>query len=122
LARATLEAIALQVDDLLRAMAEDLGQPVARMRVDGGAAANDFLMQLQADVAAVSVQRPNELESTARGAAMLAGVGAGLFASGRDAAKMVKIERTFEVTMEETERRHRRVAWQDAVRRARSIP
>jgi len=122
LARATLDAIALQVDDLLRAMAEDLGQPVARMRVDGGAAANDFLMQLQADFAAVSVQRPNELESTARGAAMLAGVGAGLFASGRDAAKMVKIERTFEVTMEETERRHRRAAWQDAVRRARSIP
>lgn len=122
LARATLDAVAFQVDDLLRAMTDDLGRPVTRMRVDGGAAANDFLMKLQADIARVSVDRPNELESTARGAAMLAGVGAGLFASGREAAKMVKIERTFEVTMEEPERRQKRAAWEDAVRRARSIP
>lgn len=120
LARATLDAIALQVNDLLRAMAEDLGRPVVRMRVDGGAAANDLLMQLQADISNASVERPNELESTARGAAMLAGVGAGIFASGREAAKMVRIERTFEVTMDEAERSRRLVAWQDAVRRARS--
>lgn len=132
LARATLEAIALQVDDLVQSMAEDLrgaagegwgGSPssVVRMRVDGGAAANDLLMQLQADVSNLLVERPNELESTARGAAMLAGVGVGLFANGEDAAKMVKIERAFEVTMEATERRLRREAWQVAVRRARSI-
>ncbi|HET9929251.1 MAG TPA: glycerol kinase GlpK [Polyangiaceae bacterium] len=120
LARATLEAIAFQVDDLLRALAEDLGHPVAVLRVDGGAAANDLLMQLQADLAGVSVERPNELESTARGAAMLAGVGAGIFANGRDAAKMVKIDRHFEVRMEASERQRRLVAWQDAVRRARS--
>lgn len=121
LARATLEAIVMQVDDLLQAMSEDLGQPVARMRVDGGAAANDFLMELQANASGVSVERPNELESTARGAAMLAGIGAGLFANGPEAGKMVEIERTFEVTMEETERRRLRAAWQEAVRRARSI-
>jgi glycerol kinase len=121
LARATLDAIAMQVDDLLVAMAEDLGRPVVRMRVDGGAAANDLLMQLQADVSKASVERPNELESTARGAAMLAGIGAGLFASGGEAAKMVKIERAFEVTMEEAERRLRREAWQEAIRRARSL-
>lgn len=120
IARATLEAIAMQVDDLLQAMAQDLGQPVVRMRVDGGAAANDLLMQLQADISKASVERPNELESTARGAAMLAGIGAGLFASGHEAAKMVRIERAFEVTMTEAERRLRREAWQDAVRRARS--
>jgi glycerol kinase len=120
LARATLEAIAHEVDDVLRAMAEDLGRPVARLRVDGGAAANDLLMQLQSDVARVSVERPNELESTARGAAMLAGVGAGLFADGAEAAKLLKIERTFEVRMDEAERRRRQGAWQDAVRRARS--
>ncbi|MFZ5893233.1 MAG: glycerol kinase GlpK [Myxococcota bacterium] len=120
LARATLEAIAFQVDDLLRALVEDLGRSVGVLRVDGGAAANDLLMQLQADLAQVPVERPNELESTARGAAMLAGVGAGLFASGRDAAKMVKIERSFEVRMEAEERHRRLAAWQDAVRRARS--
>lgn len=121
IARATLDAIALQVDDLLQATAEDLGRRTLRMRVDGGAAANDLLMQLQADLSNLSVERPNELESTARGAAMLAGVGAGLFGSGREAAKMVKIERAFEVTMEESERRRRREAWQFAVRRARSF-
>jgi glycerol kinase len=77
-------------------------------------------LQLQADLSRASVERPNELESTARGAAMLAGVGAGLFPNGREAAKMVRMERVFEVKMDETERRERRLAWQDAIRRARS--
>ena len=122
LARATLEAIAFEVDDVLRAMAEDLGRPISRLRVDGGAAANDLLMQIQSDLARVSVERPNELESTARGAAMLAGVGAGLFQRGAEAARMLKIDRVFEVRMEEAERGRRLTAWQDAVRRARSSP
>ncbi len=122
LARATLEAIAFQVQEVLQAMTDDLGAPVSQLRVDGGAAANDLLMQFQADISRVSVQRPDELESTARGAAMLAGVGAGLFPSGPAAAKMLKIERTFEVRMEEAERRGRLHAWSDAVRRARSTP
>jgi glycerol kinase len=121
-ARATLEAIAFQVRDVLFAMAEDLGAPLSVLRVDGGAAANDFLMEFQADIADVSVHRPSELESTARGAAMLAGVGAGVFEDGAAAAKMLKIERTFEVRMEGTERRDRLQAWSDAVRRARSTP
>lgn len=120
LARATLEAIALQVGDVLQAMADDLGSPLTKLRVDGGAAANNLLMQFQADISRVSVERPDELESTARGAAMLAGVGAGLFPNGAAAAKMLKIERTFEVRMEEAERRGRLHAWSDAVRRARS--
>jgi glycerol kinase len=77
LARATLEGVAFQVADLLRCMRDDLGQPLKRMRVDGGAAANDLLMQFQADVAAIGIERPRELESTARGAAMLAGGGRG---------------------------------------------
>ncbi len=120
LARATLEAIAFQIRDVLHAMAEDLGRPVRRLRVDGGAAANDLLLQLQADLANISVERPNELESTARGAAMLAGVGVGLFQSGRDAAKMVRIQKTFEARMDEAERSRRLDDWQGAVRRARS--
>jgi glycerol kinase len=119
IARATLEAIALQVHDLLAAMAEDLGQPISRMRVDGGAAANDFLIQLQSDFSAVTVERPAELESTARGAAMLAGVGAGLFQSGEDAAKMVRIEKLFSPTMPEQDRHSLLEQWRRAVRRAR---
>jgi glycerol kinase len=90
------------------------------MRADGGAAANDLLLELQADLAGVSVERPNELESTARGAAMLAGVGTGLYRDGREAARMVKLNGTFEVRMDGPERAKRARAWQTAVRRARS--
>jgi glycerol kinase len=120
LARAALEAIAFEVGDVLQAMAEDLGAPIRKMRADGGAAANDLLLELQADLSGVSVERPNELESTARGAAMLAGVGVGLYRDGREAARMVKLNGTFEVRMDGLERGRRARAWQDAVRRARS--
>ncbi len=118
IARATLEAIALQVNDLLDAMRDDFaagaaadgGAPapsptlaagadpgqgdgrlaVRRLYADGGAAKNDLLMQLQADLSRVVVQRPVDLESTARGAALLAGVGAGLFATPREALGLVE--------------------------------
>ncbi|MCC6897886.1 MAG: glycerol kinase GlpK [Polyangiaceae bacterium] len=120
LARATLEGIAFSVNDLLGAMAGDLGQPLARMRVDGGAAANDLLMQLQSDVGKLVVERPSELESTARGAAMLAGLGAGLFRDRAEASRMISVERRFEPTMAEAERAERLARWRDAVRRARS--
>ena len=119
LARATLEAIAYQVVDLIYAMAEDQGGPMTRLRVDGGAAANDLLMQMQADFAGLTVERPTDLESTARGAAMLAGVGAGLFRDGGDAARMFKVQGEFHVTMAASERDRRLGAWRDAVRRAR---
>ncbi|MFC1641114.1 glycerol kinase GlpK [Myxococcota bacterium] len=120
LARATLEAIALQVDDLVSSMAQDLGRPCNRMRVDGGAAANDLLMELQSDFSALTVERPIELESTARGAAMLAGIGAGLFANDHQAANLLKIERVFCPAMGETERLGHQSRWQAAVRRASS--
>jgi glycerol kinase len=120
LARATLEGIALQVYDLLQAMSDDLGRPVSRMRVDGGAAANDLLMKLQSDLAAVTVERPVELESTARGAAMLAGVGAGLLQFGPGLSDVVKMERTFHPEMSASNREAVLGGWRDAVRRARS--
>jgi glycerol kinase len=122
LARATLEGIALEVRDLLGAMAEDLGKPLGKMRVDGGAAANDLLIQFQADVAEVAIERPAELESTARGAAMLAGVGAGLFRTLAEAAGMSKADRSFRVEMSPEERAAHRRRWSDAVGRARSAP
>jgi len=120
LARAALEAIALQVNDLLLAMAQDLGAPIRRLRVDGGAAGNDLLMQLQGDFSALSVERPAELESTARGAALLAGLGAGLYRSREEAAQTNRVERTFVAEMGGSERESKLAAWRDAVRRARS--
>jgi glycerol kinase len=119
LARATLEGVALQVHDLLSAMADDLGQPLGKMRVDGGAAANDLLMQFQADVADVGIERPAELESTARGAAMLAGVGAGLFRTLAEAAGMSRVERSFKVEMSPDDRAAHRRRWAAAVARTR---
>jgi len=117
LARATLQGIAHQVDDLVRAMQRDCPHPLRRMRVDGGAAANDVLMQFQSDVSDLVVERPVELESTARGAAMLAGIGAGLFANGSEASQMTKIQEKFEPTMDAALRNLRLAAWNDAVRR-----
>jgi glycerol kinase len=119
LARATLEGIAFQVNDLLRAMTIDAKRPIRRLRVDGGAAANDLLMQFQTDIAQVPIDRPAELESTGRGAAMLAGVGAGLCTP--DAArKMLHITKTFEPTMTATERAKHASKWEDAVKRSRT--
>jgi glycerol kinase len=120
LARATLEAIALQVDDVLRAMQGDLEKPLGRLRVDGGAAANDLLMQLQSDFSAVSVERPTELESTARGAAMLAGVGVGLFRTPSEAGGMSRLDRTFSPGLGAEARKELRRGWEEAVGRARS--
>jgi len=119
LARATLEGIAFQVNDLLRAMTIDAKRPIRRLRVDGGAAANDLLMQFQTDIAQVPIDRPAELESTGRGAAMLAGVGAGLCTP--DAArKMLHVTKTFEPTMTATERAKHASKWEDAVKRSRT--
>ncbi|HKQ69899.1 MAG TPA: glycerol kinase GlpK [Polyangiaceae bacterium] len=122
LARATLEAIAHQVDDLVRAMADDLGAPVRRMRVDGGAAANDLLMEFQGNLSDLVIERPVELESTARGAAMLAGLGVSLFASPAQAANMAKASRVFQPAMPADERSRLRRGWAGAVERARSAP
>jgi glycerol kinase len=122
LARATLEGIAFQVGDLIRAMGEDLGAPIARLRVDGGAARNELLMQFQSDISGLTVERPAELETTARGAAMLAGIGARLFRSGEDAAHMFQIQDRFTPRMSADERGRHLVAWSNAVARARSVP
>jgi glycerol kinase len=122
LARAVLEGMALQVDDLLRAMASDAGQALTALRVDGGASKNDLLMQLQADLGPVRVDRPRDIESTSRGAAMLAGVGLGLLAYGNGAssvASMVESDVSFNPAAEHgwSEAIHTR--WHDAIRRCR---
>ncbi|HXN32662.1 MAG TPA: glycerol kinase GlpK [Polyangiaceae bacterium] len=120
IARATLEAIAFEVRDLLDAMVKDAGRPLLRLRVDGGAAENDLLMQFQSDVAGVVVERPTDIESTGRGAAMLAGIGAGLFGSLDDVATMTSVQAEFRPRMPEAERADHLRRWEDALRRAKT--
>jgi glycerol kinase len=122
LARAALEGIAFQVDDLIRAMADDLGRRIGRLRVDGGAARNELLMQFQADISDVTIERPAELESTARGAAMLAGVGVGLFATKEQAGRISEAARTFGPGLDPRARTELRASWLSAVARARAEP
>lgn len=119
LARATLEGIAFQVWDLLEAMTKDAGRNLTALKVDGGAAKNDLLAQFQADLAAVQVVRPVEVESTGRGAAMLAGVGAELTDLGA-AGRMVKLERTFEPALDAVSREAHVARWRGAVAQART--
>jgi glycerol kinase len=103
----------------MRAMTDDLGRAPGKLRVDGGAAANDLLMQYQSDLSAVSVERPVELESTARGAAMLAGIGAGIFKGTADAAGLNPVATKFLPSMNTEEREGRLSTWKLAVARSR---
>jgi glycerol kinase len=119
LARATLEGIAFEVRDLLDAMAKDAQRPLKVLRVDGGASANDLLMQFQADVADVTVERPADVESTGRGAAMLAGIGSGVLAGLDDAAASVEMASRFEPAMSSAERSAHLGRWAHAVKRTR---
>jgi glycerol kinase len=119
LARATLEGIAFQVWDLLDAMTMDAGRSLKALKVDGGAAKNDLLAQFQADIAQVTVVRPVEVESTGRGAAMLAGVGADL-TDLATATRMVKLDRTFEPSIDPHTRAEHLKRWRRAIEQARS--
>lgn len=119
LARATLEGIAFEVWDLLSAMTADAGRGLNRLKIDGGAAKNDLLAQFQADVAGAFVERPVEIESTGRGAAMLAGVGLGLVGFD-DAARMIAQDRTFSPAMPEQERAEHLARWRNAIARTRT--
>jgi len=118
--RAALEAIAYQSADLFNAMAADCGSRPPRMQVDGGASANGFLMQFQSDILGVPVIRPVVLETTALGAALLAGLAVGLYASKEEAAHMVKPDLTFHPAMSEYDRGLAMYGWHRAVERAKN--
>jgi glycerol kinase len=119
IARAALESIAYQSAELLEAMQKDSGQSLAELRVDGGAAANDLLMQFQADLLGVPVLRPKVLETTALGAAYLAGLTVNLWSSREELAKHWQLDRRFEPHMAREEARAKLERWREAVRRAR---
>ena len=119
LVRAALEAIAYQSRDVLEAMTRDAGVVVDALRVDGGATANDFLCQFQADVMGVSVLRPAVIETTALGAAYLAGLGVGMWPSLDALAGRWSVERTFTPAMDASRREALYDGWRRAVARAR---
>ena len=119
IARATLEGIAHQVADVVLAMANDSGRPVAALKVDGGAAGNDLLMQMQADFVGADVSRPAFLETTAFGAAFLAGLAVGFFASPDAITARWREASRFTPTLPEDERKARRAAWAKAIARLR---
>jgi len=119
LARAALESIAHQVDDLLEAVRGDSGIALSELRVDGGAAINDALMQFQADLLGVPVVRPAVTETTALGAAYLAGLAVGFWESTDALASHWRAERRFEPAMPRDDAGRRRERWREAVNRAK---
>lgn len=117
IARAVLEGIAFQNADILMAMEKDLGKPLTGLNVDGGAAANNLLMQFQADILGVKLQRPNYLETTALGVVFAAGLGAGIFTDLKDVEKSWKKDRTFDPLMTQDERAQHLSRWHSAVKK-----
>jgi len=117
-ARAAVESIAYQVGDLLDAVQRDSGIPLAELRVDGGAASNDLLMQFQADLLGVPVVRPAVTETTALGAAYLAGLAVGFCGSPAEIAQQWRVDKRFEPAMPRTKADGLRARWREAVSRA----
>ncbi len=117
--RATLESIAYQSRDVIDAMTNECGEDLTELRVDGGAAANNFLMQFQADILGLPVVRPRLIETTAIGAAFLAGLGAGVWSDAGEVANVWQEDRRFTPTMGATQRERLYVGWQEAVERVR---
>jgi glycerol kinase len=120
IARAAIESIAYQVDDLLEAVTRDSGIELAELRVDGGASTNDALMQFQADLLGVPVVRPAVTETTALGAAYLAGLAVGYWSSAEEIAHQWKVDRRFEPSMPRADAERLRERWREAVSRARN--
>ncbi len=120
IARAALESIAFQVADLLDAMGADCGVPATELRVDGGAASNNLLMQIQADLLGVPVVRPAVTETTALGAAYLAGLAVGFWRSADELTSQWQVDRRFDPALPPAEARALRSRWNDAVERAKA--
>ena len=118
LIRAVLESMAFQTADVIDLMQRSTGLSAARLPVDGGASANDLLLSFQADILQCPIDRPSCIETTAFGAAMLAGLGAGIYENTAQIREMRRIERTFEPKMSKEERDTRLKAWRRAVERS----
>ncbi len=121
LARATLEAICYQSMDVLRAMEEDTNVPIRSFKVDGGATINNFLMQFQADILNLKVERPKVLETTALGAAYLAGLASGYWGSMKEIEASWHLDKAFEPKMDASMRKQNIAGWQTAITATKSF-
>jgi glycerol kinase len=119
IARAAVESIAYQVADLLHAAQKDSGTTLSELHVDGGATVNNMLMQFQADILGIPVVRPAMAESTALGAAYLAGLGAGVWRSINDITSLPMNEQRFEPHMKRSEAESLRARWNEALSRSK---
>jgi glycerol kinase len=119
IARATVESMAFQVADVAEAMSRDAGEPLGELRVDGGAAVNDDLLQFQADLLGIPVERPAITETTALGAAYLAGLAVGVWPDLSALEEVRRVDRRFEPGMDAPERTRLRSGWSRAVERSR---
>lgn len=113
--RATLESIAFQSDDLIKAMEKDLGRKITDLKVDGGASLNNFLMQNQADISDIHIVRHKSIESTSLGAAYLAGLASGYYKSIEDIIEIKDIDKEFYPTIKDAERQRAKAKWHRAV-------
>lgn len=118
--RAALESIAYQSTEIIGAMEADSGIHLKALKVDGGASANDFLMQFQADITATDVTRPSNVETTSMGAAFFAGLAVGFWESREALSDILKTDRVFHPEMEEERRTKKLKGWQKAIRHAKS--
>ena len=115
--KATLQSLAFQTRDVLDAMQKDSGIELKKLQVDGGASANNFLMQFQADILGADVERPQVIESTAQGAAYLAGMAAGLWEKDQIVGNR-RVDQTFSPVIDQTKRQVLYAGWQKAVKRS----
>lgn len=122
LVRASLESIAFQTGDLVSTIARDMDMPLTSLKVDGGACANNFLMQFQADILNIDVVRPTVIESTALGAAFLAGMATGFWADAGAFSSALKVDRVFKPVMSESRRAELLQGWRRAVRSVLTNP
>jgi glycerol kinase len=118
IARAALEGVAFAIYDLAQAMAQDIGKPMPMFRVDGGASANDLLMQFQADLLQIPIERPKMIETTALGAAFLAGLGTGIWAGVKELKAAWHAGKQFRPKMDSAVREAHLARWKSAVSRA----
>ncbi len=117
LVRATLESIAYQTRDLVEVINEESLVDLSHLRVDGGAVSNEFLMQFQADILNINVERPKLIETTAAGAAYLAGLGSGFWKSANELKKYQEVDKIFKPAMDESDRKRLYSGWKEAVAR-----
>jgi glycerol kinase len=120
IARAALESIAFQVNDVIKSMEEDMGTPIRELRVDGGAAVNNLLLQFQSNLSGIPVIRPESIETTALGAAYLAGLAVGFWDSIEEIQKQWAMDRKFEKEISDTEKDEKISGWEKAVSRAKN--